>query len=107
MNYKFEQAEVVKLFSNFLKKHRAYKRYNVALRKRAKYIPPGPTRRNNITEMVAYIYSFNEPLDVLVDRAFTWSGTPNGHNYWSTLDASWRKYIRDAESALSQYNSVW
>jgi hypothetical protein len=94
------QEEVVRLFSNFLKRHKAYKRHSTALRKRA-------YGANNLTELVSYISDCGEDIGVLIDRSFTWSNTIQGHKYWSKLDVEWRMYVADAKKNAIKYNSIW
>ena len=34
------------------------------------------------------------PSDKYILRAFTWSGSKEGHEFWDKLNVKWQKYIR-------------
>jgi hypothetical protein len=67
-----------RLFFNFLQENNALKAYKQAY-KRFRNASVSP---NEYT-----------PLAV----AFIWHGTPEGHEYWKSLDQQWHDYLRSSQ----------
>jgi hypothetical protein len=85
-------------FLLFLKENNALNGYQRALRKQKR--PYFETIENNINPFTI------EPIKVLfnpirycelINYAFHWSSTPEGHAYWEKLDNKWRRIIKDIE----------
>ena len=77
MTHQTEQYKKTLFFKKFLIKERAlFKFYR------------------NIINNNPYAYLFNYPIiynmEETINHAFTWSRTPEGHDFWRRLDERWR-----------------
>ena len=90
--------EMVAEFLLFLKENNALRGYQKAVRKQKR--PYFKTIENIINPLTI------EPIRVLfipkkycelINLAFHWSSTLEGHEYWEKLDHKWREIIRDLE----------
>jgi len=90
--------EMVAEFLLFLKENNALRGYKKAVREQK--LPYFKTIENNINPFTI------EPIRVLfrpkqycelINIAFAWASTPEGHEYWVKLDYKWRKRIKDIE----------
>ena len=95
---KITYRQMVAEFLLFLKKNNALNGYQRAVRKHK--WPYIKTIENNINPFTI------EPIRVLfnpirycelINLAFYWRATPEGHAYWEELDKKWRKMIGDNE----------
>ena len=52
-----------------------------------------------------YSLSLENILPEVINDAFLWCDTPEGHEYWSYVDSAWRKFIREvlASESLKDY----
>jgi len=95
---KITYREMVAEFLLFLKDNNALRGYQRAVRnQRRTYFK---TIENNINpftiEPIKVLFNPKEYCQ-LINRAFTWSLTPEDHEYWEKLDNKWRRIIKDIE----------
>ena len=93
---KITYRQMVAEFLLFLKKNNALNGYRNAVKE---------YRRSHFKTIENIINPFTiEPIKVLfkpeeyrelIDLAFYWRATPEGHAYWEELDQKWRKMIGD------------
>ena len=100
MKNKLTSFELVNLFTTFLNDCKAYKKYEIVLAKKS----TGP---KTLTAFVNYMYDCGYTPDALIDQSFTWSNTPQGHEYWSTMESKWGVFLRKNIENRVDYNSIW
>jgi hypothetical protein len=84
--------ELTKIFLQYLKENNAYDKYKRAVRTQQRcYIKGWYNHINPLTISAIATPSIlsNRPNE-LINFSFNWYRTPEGHNYWSDLDARWR-----------------
>ena len=86
--------QMVAEFLSFLKGKNALNRYKNAVRKQQRLY--FKTIENNINpftiEPIKVLFNSNRYCE-LINMAFTWDETLEGHAYWEKLDFEWRKRI--------------
>lgn len=85
-------------FLLFLKENNALRVYQKAVRKQKwSYFKTIENNINPFTIEPIRVLFRPERYCELINLAFQWSITPEGHSYWEKLDHKWRKRIRDIE----------
>ena len=54
----------------------------------------------------AHSHCLENILPEVINDAFLWRDTPEGHEYWSHIDEAWRQYVRNmplSESAMGYF----
>lgn len=91
---KITYREMVAEFLLFLKENNALSGYQNAVRIQKR--PYFKTIENNINpftiEPIRILFKPKQYCE-LINVAFTWASTPEGHEYWEKLDNKWRKRI--------------
>lgn len=90
--------EMVAEFLSFLKENNALRGYQIAVREQKSNYFNTIENKINIFSIEPLKRLFcKEHYSGLVDKSFTWSSTPEDHEYWEKLDRKWRRRIRDIE----------
>ena len=95
---KITYRKMVAEFLSFLKENNALNRYQNAVKKQKRLY--FETIENNINlftiDPIKRLFNPREYCQ-LINRAFHWSSTPEGHTYWEELDRKWRRRIEGIE----------
>lgn len=90
--------EMVAEFLLFLKENNALNGYQMAVRRQKRLY--FKTIENNINPFtikpIRVLFNPKQYYE-LINMAFQWSSTPEGHTYWEKLDYKWRRRIKDVE----------
>ena len=95
---KITYRQMVAEFLLFLKKNNALNGYRNAVKKyRRSCFKTIENIINPFTiEPIKELFE-QEEYSELIDLAFYWRATPEGHAYWEELDRKWRRKIKDIE----------
>jgi len=89
------RAQIIKKeFVSFLKKHKALKQYKINVYNYMKGINRG---RWEYYIFPISQFSHNGSKTMLIDGAFRWASTPQGHTFWEELSHKWRTYINNIQ----------
>ena len=85
-------------FLLFLKENNALRGYQIAVREqKSKYFNTIENKINIFSIEPLKILLCKEHYSELVNRAFTWARTEEGHAYWEKLDHKWRRIVRNTD----------
>lgn len=83
-----KETKVLKNFVHFLKENNAYEEFMINFHKRnMKYFP---TKRDGKKFMKIYTRNYAVAKEI-INFAFVWHDTPQGHGYWSDLNTIWKR----------------
>ena len=95
---KITHRQMIAAFLLFLKENNALRGYQIAVREqKSKYFNTIENKINIFSIEPLKILLCKEHYSELVNRAFTWARTEEGHTYWEKLDRKWRRRIKDIE----------
>jgi len=98
---KITYREMVAEFLLFLKENKALNGYKNAVRSQKRLY--FKTIENNINpftiEPIRVLFNSKQYCE-LINYAFGWANTIEGHRYWEKLDNKWRRIIEDIEFQL-------
>jgi len=87
--------QMIAEFLLFLKENNALRGYQIAVREQKLNYFNTIENKINIFSIKPLKKLFcKEYYDVLVDYAFTWALTKEGHEYWEKLDSKWKRKVR-------------
>lgn len=99
--YRKKPSKNVRLFLRFIKEKGIYRAFLRACIERASR-PGGIINSDYNGSHIEYIHkelSYEYDCDEVINHAFCWSETREGHNFWSNYDDMWRRIICDGKRA--------
>ena len=98
MTKKITYRQMIAEFLSFLKENKALNGYREALIKQKRfYFKTIENHINPFTIEPIRVLLIPERYEELINMAFTWANTKEGHKYWEKLDHKWRRRIKDIE----------
>jgi len=99
MKQKLTYREIVREFLLFLKTEHAYKIYIAIVKNRRKDEIKNWGNAINILTIPRLEECFKNDSNIgyLIDRAFYWASTEEGHDFWAGLHQKWRFKMRNVE----------
>lgn len=58
-------------------------------------------RPNSSASVLEFLYRLGSDPS-MISRAFTWKDTPEGHEYWKTIDILWKRFLKRNGKPLSE-----
>jgi len=106
MTRELTYREIVREFLLFLKKENAYKQYIEAIKKQKTSEIKNWGNEINILTIPRLKECFinSSGLVYLIDSAFHWAVTKEGHDFWSALDKKWHGKMKNTEIVAEQIN---
>ena len=100
-----DDKKLMHLFTHFLKSNNCYKEYrtNQAIEQ-----PHDGTKRNyfynyKVNNDTLTYYSQNGLAAELINFAFRWSSTKQGHYYWNDLNLKWKRLLEKYKLELKNF----
>ena len=99
MTRKLTYREIVREFLLFLKTENAYKGYinAIKLQRKSQFKNWGNYINILTINSLKECFKFKNSIDYLIDNAFHWASTKEGHDFWSALDKKWHDKMRNIE----------
>lgn len=99
MKQKLTYREIVREFLLFLKTEHAYKGYIKAIKRQKKSQFKNWGNYINILTInsIKECFKSNNYIGYLIDNAFQWAATKEGHIFWSELDKKWHDKVKNIE----------
>ena len=85
-----ELQKIKRIFFNWLKSKGAYEAY-----KRARH---NTNHLTGIDQATTPYYRCHLVPNHFINHSFTWRTTPEGHDFWDSINYEWRKYLREIET---------
>jgi len=106
MTRKLTYREIVREFLLFLKTEHVYKQYIEATKKQRKSEIKNWGNEINILTIpnLKECFRNNRNLACLIDKAFLWNSTKEGHDFWMTLDRKWMAKMLNVELVAEKIN---
>jgi hypothetical protein len=91
---KITHRQMIAEFLLFLKENNALRGYQIAVREqKSKYFNTIENKINIFSIEPLKILLCKEHYSELVNRAFTWAKTKEGHAYWEKLNNKWKRIV--------------
>lgn len=58
-------------------------------------------RPNSSASVLEFLYRLGSDPS-MITRAFTWKDTPEGHEYWKTINILWKRFLKGEGESLSE-----
>ena len=108
MTRKLTYREIIREFLLFLKKENAYEKYIEAIKQQKKREFKNFGNYINVLTINSLKRCFKSESNIsisrLIDYAFHWESTKEGHDFWSALDIKWcnkMKYVELVNEKLT------
>ena len=105
---KLTYREIVREFLLFLKTEHVYKRYITLVKTQRKSQIKNWENSINILTISSIKQCFKNSghLCNLIDYAFHWASTTEGHEFWLALNDKWRDKVKDVEIVAEKINKL-
>ena len=88
-----ERKEHIKRFKRFLKEENVYPQYRRnLLNSKHKYVIFNLKYKHDV-----YSFFCESSIEGLINHAFCWAETKEGHDFWNKLNIKWHYYIEQNE----------
>lgn len=105
---KLTYREIVREFLLFLKTEHVYKRYITLVKTQRKSQIKNWGNSINILTIshIKQCFKNSDNLCNLIDYAFLWAATTEGHEFWLALNDKWRDKMKDVEIVNEKINKI-